>query len=134
VAEHHSSEAVNDVSTYVRLADMVAHHRQGDAVDRTRMLALCHLCGLSVEALRNVLFDLPHSGGSQVRRADPSPLTPTETKVLRVLAQGKVYKIIAQELGLSSSTVRTHLHNSYEKLGVSDRAQAVLRATEMGWI
>jgi ATP/maltotriose-dependent transcriptional regulator MalT len=30
--------------------------------------------------------------------------------------------------------VRTHLHNIYAKLEVPDRAQAVLRATEMGWI
>jgi len=92
------------------------------------------LCGLSVEALRDVLFDLPHSGASQLRRADPSPLSTRESQVLHVLAQGKVYKVIGHELGLSTSTVRSHLHNTYEKLGVTDRAQAVLRATEMGWI
>jgi DNA-binding NarL/FixJ family response regulator len=50
------------------------------------------------------------------------------------LAQGKVSKVIAAELGISTSTVRTHLHKTYEKLEVDDRAQAVLRATEMGWI
>ncbi|MGZ4200874.1 MAG: response regulator transcription factor [Thermoleophilaceae bacterium] len=42
--------------------------------------------------------------------------------------------MIAVELGISTSTVRTHLHNTYAKLEVDDRAQAVLRATEMGWI
>ena len=41
---------------------------------------------------------------------------------------------IASELGLSTSTVRTHLHNVYGKLGAMDRAQAVLIATERGWI
>jgi ATP/maltotriose-dependent transcriptional regulator MalT len=35
---------------------------------------------------------------------------------------------------VATSTVRTHLHNVYDKLAVGDRAQAVLRATEMGWI
>ncbi len=39
-----------------------------------------------------------------------------------------------RELGLSTSTVRTHLHNVYGKLGAMDRAQAVLIATERGWI
>ena len=86
------------------------------------------------QGLRDVLFDLPHAGGSQRRRAEQSPLSDRETAVLRILADGKVYKVIAAELGVSISTVRTHLHNVYTKLGVDDRAQAVLRATELGWI
>ena len=134
VAAHHSSEAERGVATYVRLADMIAHHAQGETVDRARMLRLCRVCGLSANQLRDVLFDLPHSGGSERRRAEPSPLSPRETTVLHILAQGKVYKVIAEELGLSTSTVRSHLHKAYDKLGVADRAQAVLRATEMGWI
>ena len=134
VARHHSSEDANDVATHVSLADMVAHHGQGDAVDRGKMLRLCHVCGLSVKALRDLLFDLPHSGGSHRRRAEPSPLSPRQTEVLRVLAEGKAYKTIALELGISSSTARSHLHSTYKKLGVDDRTHAVLRATEMGWI
>jgi putative nucleotidyltransferase with HDIG domain len=134
VAAHHSSDIENQLATYVRLADLIAHHAQGDTVDRGKMLKLCHVCGLSADALRNVLFDLPHPGGSQRRRAEPSPLSTRETAVLRILAQGKVYKVIALELGVTASTVRTHLHNAYAKLGVDDRAQAVLRATDMGWL
>lgn len=134
VVAHHSSEAENHLATYVRLADMVAHHAQGDAVDSRKMLHLAHVCRLSAEALRSVLFDLPCSGGSERRRADRSPLSARETAVLRVLAEGKVYKAIALDLGVAVSTVRTHLHNIYRKLGVDDRALAVLRATEMGWI
>jgi putative nucleotidyltransferase with HDIG domain len=134
VAAHHSSETENEVATYVRLADMVAHHAQGDTVDRDKMLRLAHVCGLSTSALRDVLFDLPHSSGSQRRRAERSPLSNRETAVLRILAEGRVYKAIALELGVTTSTIRSHLHNVYAKLGVDDRAQAVLRATEMGWI
>lgn len=134
VAAHHSSEAENAVATYVRLADKVAHHSQGERIDRRKMLSLAQLCGLSPQGLRDVLFDLPHAGGSQRRRAEQSPLSDRETAVLRILADGKVYKVIAAELGVSISTVRTHLHNVYTKLGVDDRAQAVLRATELGWI
>jgi putative nucleotidyltransferase with HDIG domain len=134
VAAHHSAETKDELATYVRLADMIAHHAQGDTIDRSRMLHLAQVCGLSSDALRNTLFDLPHIGGSRQRRAEPSPLSRRETAVLRILAQGKVYNVIAAELGLATSTVRTHLHNTYAKLGVADRAQAVLRATEMGWI
>lgn len=134
VAAHHTSTAEGEVATYVRLADMVAHHAQGDIIDRDEMLSLAHICGLSTTALRTVLFDLPHSGGSQRRRAEASPLSERQTVVLRILAQGKVYQEIANELGVATSTVRSHLHSIYAKLGVDDRAQAVLRATEMGWI
>jgi DNA-binding NarL/FixJ family response regulator len=54
--------------------------------------------------------------------------------VLQHLAEGMVYKQIAQELALSVSTVRSHLHNVYGKLGAVDRAQAVLIANERGWL
>lgn len=134
IAAHHSSDDESDVATYVRLADMITHHAQGDTVDRNKMLSLAHVCGLSTATLRTILFDLPHASGSQRRRAERSPLSNRETTVLRGLAQGEVYKNIARELGISASTVRTHVHHAYAKLAVTDRAQAVLRATEMGWL
>jgi putative nucleotidyltransferase with HDIG domain len=134
VAAHHTSDAENAVATYVRLADMVVHHARGDAVDRTIMLRVAHACDLSTEALREVMFDLPHSEGSRRQRAEPSPLSMRETDVLRLLAKGKACRLIAAELDVATSTVRSHLHKSYAKLGVADRAQAVLRATAMGWI
>ena len=134
VAAHHSSEAENEVATYVRLADMVAHHAQGDTVDRSKMLRLAHVCGLSADRAQGRAVRSSPRGGSQRRRAERSPLSDRETAVLRILAEGKLYKVIALELGVATSTVRSHLHNVYAKLGVDDRAQAVLRATEMGWI
>ena len=65
---------------------------------------------------------------------DKCPLSARELDVLKKLAGGQVYKQIAHELELSTSTVRTHLHNTYAKLGASDRAQAVLIATDRGWL
>jgi putative nucleotidyltransferase with HDIG domain len=134
VENHHTSDAANEVATFVRLADMLVHHAQGDAIDRTVMLRTAHACDLSTKALRDVMFDLPHTAGSRRHRAERSPLSMRETEVLGLLATGKVYKVIALELDLTVSTIRTHLHKTYKKLGVVDRAQAVLRATEMGWI
>jgi putative nucleotidyltransferase with HDIG domain len=134
VENHHTSDAADEVATFVRLADMLAHHAQGDAVDRTVMVRVAHACELSTKALRDVMFDLPHTGGSRRHRAQRSPLSIRETEILGLLAEGKVYKLIAFELDLAVSTVRTNLHTTYKKLGVVDRAQAVLRATEMGWI
>ena len=65
---------------------------------------------------------------------EPCPLSARELDVLRRLAEGKVYKQIALDEGISPSTVRNHLHTAYSKLGVVDRAQAVLTAREQGWI
>jgi putative nucleotidyltransferase with HDIG domain len=134
VAGHHRSRDASELATVVRLADLVAHQAHGDPVNRRLMLDLAQSCGITVEVLRDVLFGLPRAGGSRRGRAESSPLSPRETQLLQLLAEGKVYKQIAAEKGLSPSTVRTHLHNAYAKLEVGDRAQAVLRATERGWI
>ena len=134
VAAHHTAEDAGEIATHVRLADMAAHHAQGDRIDRRKLLSLANVCGVSALALREILFDLPHAGGSHQRRAEPSPLSPRETDALRGLSDGLAYKAIADGPQIKPSTVRTHLHHVYQKLGVTDRAQAVLRATEMGWL
>ncbi len=64
----------------------------------------------------------------------PSPLTGREREVVKLLADGKTYKQVATAMRLSQSTVRNHLHNVYGKLGVVDRAQAVIVSRENGWI
>ena len=80
------------------------------------------------------MYDLPFPSTGRARQVDPCPLSGREVEVLKRLSEGKVYKQIAHELELSTSTVRTHLHNIYGKLGAVDRAQAVLIATERGWL
>jgi DNA-binding NarL/FixJ family response regulator len=54
-------------------------------------------------------------------------LTPREREILGLLAEGGLYKEIAKSLGLSTSTVRVHLHSIYTKLHVQTRTQAVLK-------
>jgi DNA-binding CsgD family transcriptional regulator len=63
------------------------------------------------------------------RRRHPVPrLTPRQNDLLRLLAAGHTNTQIARQLGISEGTVRTHLENIYERLGVSSRAAAVTRA------
>ncbi|NLG64989.1 MAG: response regulator [Actinobacteria bacterium] len=69
-----------------------------------------------------------------VKDAPPSPLTGREREVVRLLADGRTYKQVATAMRLSQSTVRNHLHNVYQKLGVVDRAQAVIISQQNGWI
>jgi len=134
VSAHHTSHRTTETATLVRLADMVVRHAHGDAVDRQGMLRIAGECELSANSLRELVFDLPHSGGSARRRAERSPLSTRESAILRLLAEGMRSVEIARDLHLTESTVRSHLHNTYAKLEVPDRAQAVLKATEMGWL
>ena len=61
-------------------------------------------------------------------------LTGRENDVLRLLARGFCNKVIARELGIGIGTVKTHVKGLFEKLGVSARTQAVVRATERGLV
>ena len=132
--ERHHSEDGGDEATIVRLGDMLAHYGQGHPIDPNEMVRVGKTIGLSPEGLRGVMYELPYSGQASPRQIEPCPLSGREIEVLKRLAEGKVYKQIALELSLSTSTVRTHLHNTYGKLGAVDRAQAVLVATERGWL
>ncbi len=59
-------------------------------------------------------------------------LSPRETEVLRLVAEGKSNKEIAAVLQLSDGTVRIHLGHIFEKLGVHDRTQAAMQALQRG--
>ena len=131
--ERHHSDDEDGEAGFVRLADMLAHYGQ-DAPISANAAQAARRIGLGTAELRRVLYDLPFPPVTRHRQIDPCPLSTREVDVLRRLAEGKVYKQIARELELSTSTVRTHLHNIYGKLGAVDRAQAVLVATERGWL
>jgi putative nucleotidyltransferase with HDIG domain len=132
--ERHHNPDVEGEAACVRLADMLAHYEQGAPVSPAEMLRTARAVGLGPDDLRRVMYELPSVPTQRRRHVDPCPLSGRELGVLQRLAEGKVYKQIAHELTLSTSTVRTHLHNIYGKLGAVDRAQAVLIATERGWL
>ena len=58
---------------------------------------------------------------------DVDKLTKREQEILALLAKGYLYKEIADQLGITLSTVRAHLHTVYEKLHVQSRTQAVVK-------
>ncbi|MFK4102173.1 DNA-binding response regulator [Streptomyces sp. NPDC019531] len=61
-------------------------------------------------------------------------LTPRESEVIVLLAQGKSNAEIAERMSVSTATVRSHVHHMLRKLGVGTRAQAVAVAYESGLI
>ena len=116
------------------LADLVVNQAAGSRVSPEALRDAAERIGIEEDGLRELLFEYPHAAVSRPRASEPWPLSVRELDALRGLAEGKVYKQIAQELSLSVSTVRTHLHNVYKKIGAVDRAQAVLIARDRGWI
>ncbi len=59
------------------------------------------------------------------QNAGPEGLSPRETELLTLLAKGFAYKEISDKLGISVSTVNTHVHRIYQKLHVRSRGEAV---------
>jgi len=54
-----------------------------------------------------------------------NPLSPKETEVLALLSEGLSYKMVADKLGISYSTVNTHTKRIYEKLHISSLGEAI---------
>jgi putative nucleotidyltransferase with HDIG domain len=133
IERHHRDDGMGDAAI-IRVADMLAHYAAGGVVKGEALVAAARTIGLSTNDLRMTLDELPGGVESGNRGTTISPLTERETNMVQQLAAGKVYKQIAVDQHLAVSTVRTHLSNAYRKLGVADRAQAVLLATANGWL
>jgi two-component system, NarL family, nitrate/nitrite response regulator NarL len=67
------------------------------------------------------------SSAGEARRDKPL-LSDRESQVMRLVAQGQRNKEIGQNLFISEQTVKNHLHNIFDKLGVSDRLELALYA------
>ena len=59
-------------------------------------------------------------------------LTPREIEIVRMMAEGLRNRAIGERLGISEGTVKVHLHNVYEKLGLDGRLELVLYAQQKG--
>lgn len=62
------------------------------------------------------------------QRNQNSPLSPRETEVLELLAKGKSYSAIANDLFIHKETVKSHIKNIYYKLQVNSKADAIEKA------
>lgn len=66
--------------------------------------------------------------------ADSDPISPRELEVLECMSQEMSNQSIAQALGITENTVKTHVSHLLNKLGANDRAGAVLRGWRQGLI
>ena len=72
--------------------------------------------------------------GRQAGGGSDGALSERELDVLRLAARGERTKQIASELAVSTRTVESHLTSIYNKLGVSNRTEAVMHAAAHGWV
>ncbi len=80
---------------------------------------------MSATVARRLVDHLRPSAGPGAN--EHQALTSREQKVLDLLAQGLLYKEIAQQEGLSISTVKAHIHSIYKKLHVGSKEEALER-------
>jgi DNA-binding NarL/FixJ family response regulator len=83
------------------------------------------LAGLVLGEFRRVAAGRSHSGAE-------AALTPRETEVLRLVATGRSYRQIADQLVVSHRTVQNHVHNVLAKLQMQNRVQLTRYAMEHG--
>ncbi|CAN5587185.1 response regulator transcription factor [soil metagenome] len=83
-------------------------------------------------------YSLPDAQPAVVTKVPPKApktnirLSPRETEVLRLVADGLSNQKIAERLGLGLETVKTHMRHIMEKLAVSDRTEAAVKAMKQG--
>jgi two-component system NarL family response regulator len=91
-----------------------------------------------VSCIRNVLagktYVAPAAAAKLAEGVTRVQLTPREMSTLRLLADGKTNKEIANALDITERTVKTHLGHLFEKLAVTTRTEAIKVATRRGLV
>ncbi|CAA9475466.1 MAG: Nitrate/nitrite response regulator protein [uncultured Rubrobacteraceae bacterium] len=82
----------------------------------------------------NVILAVPRSVLEKVEGADEERLSGREQQILLLAARGLSNRRISQDLHISEATVKRHLANVYEKMGVGSRGEASQKALSEGWI
>lgn len=82
----------------------------------------------TAEVLRQLTQELPLGTKSRDRDPKASPLSPREREIVALVTQGFKNKELAEKLTISEQTVKNHMHNIFDKLGVSDRLELALYA------
>ena len=92
------------------------------------------LVGCIRDVLAGKTYIAPAAAAKLAEGVTRVQLTPREMAALKLMADGKANKEIANALDISERTVKTHLGHLFEKLGVTSRTEAVKVATRRGLV
>jgi LuxR family maltose regulon positive regulatory protein len=124
-------QAVHAFETAIRLAAPQGYRSvffpRGNRQTRPLLQAARHAAPTFVDSILEVTAPAGEALGTLI-----DPLSEQEIRVLKLLVGGKPNQEIAGELVISVGTAKWHVHNILQKLGVSNRAQAIVRARELG--
>ncbi|MFJ5546325.1 response regulator [Streptomyces sp. NPDC093225] len=87
---------------------------------------------LSPEITKRVIGEFVHARASRLPVHSVGELTAREAEVLALIARGLSNAEISTRLTITDHTVKTHINRLFAKLGLRDRAQAVIAAYELG--
>jgi len=119
------SEAEEDIVEMVAAGASGYVLKDVDPASLAQTIQDAHLGRFQLDELltRRVIMRLG-SALRQPHRRPSEPLTDRESQILQMVCQGKGNRMIAQRLGVSEGTVKSHLRNLYRKLKVQTRAEA----------
>jgi len=149
-------EALQHITSGVpetRVIVLTIYEEQSMVVEAVRLGAIGYLCKTCqpkhlVEAIRRAhqgqptlpsealpaLLKALQSAGKPAGPPRVDELTERELRILSLVAQGKTNRDTGQALGLTEATVRNQLAVVFQKLHVHNRAQAVARGYDLGWL
>ncbi len=139
-----ATRSIRSVSPAIRIIIMAGAQDDGQAVEAIRAGACAYLSkaartDMIIRTIRDVdagLFAMPSHLTAHVVRGvgRHDMLSERESQVLRLVAHGKSNKLIARELDLAESTVKTHVGSVLGKLGLESRTQMALFAARTGLV
>jgi two-component system nitrate/nitrite response regulator NarL len=131
-----------------RIIVLTQSDREGDVLKAIALGAAGYLLkGSSIEEIAEGIRTVSAGGGlidaglagcildtlrTNLPIAGTSPLTPRETEILSLVADGRAKKEIADQLGISPHTVVAHVTHIYDKLNVQNAPAAVAKAFGLG--
>jgi DNA-binding NarL/FixJ family response regulator len=129
----------SDEATLLRAIDLGVsgfvgkNRRLSEVLGAIRQVAAGEIA-ISANLLLGLLGRKPYKQSQNTGKQQIDQLTPREREILSCLAQGKSGQEIAEALNIAPLTVRTHIRNVIEKLGVHSRLEAVTSAIRKGLI